>query len=155
MYRKLQWHKATHVLWLNTFTFIYRNSQFATAYLSPSYWLHLFALMIRMKGCRQWRNINHILCVSSGTKILRWQMRERKGPCSRFLIPNSFPRNMQYRQRPQYGNMTVCLRVEKSCYHHCDPLAMVPRGPGTPLQTMSVTWIRVHEPFENSQHKWR
>jgi len=46
--------------------------------------------------------------------------------------------------------VTVCLHVEKPCYHHCYPLAMAPRGPGTLFQTMSVKWRRVHEPFENS-----
>jgi hypothetical protein len=34
------WHEATQVLWLNIFPFIYKNSQFVTAYLSPPYWLH-------------------------------------------------------------------------------------------------------------------
>jgi hypothetical protein len=52
------------------------------------------ALVILVKGCRHWRNINHILRESSGTKILGWQMWERKGPWTRFLLSNSFPRNI-------------------------------------------------------------
>ena len=46
------------------------------------------ALTILMKSCRHCRNINHVLRESSGTKNLRWQMCERQGPWTWFLISN-------------------------------------------------------------------